>query len=320
MNTKKKGAILELITTMLELALLEYPHSKVTPSKKIIDLDGIEREIDVYVEKVENETTKAFAIECKNFGTNSFVKMEHIESFFGKLHRLPKEIIGVYLTTGEYQKNAIKKARKFKIQTYKINLTEAPYPNFNKSISEEYEIYDPVAILNTGSFLKSNEFNALLFNNKEISIQTFVSDSIKLKFEELAIKEKLFERLFERDENGVIFRINDNEIQDRSVECNVKNVFVRINDIQHEVKKIGFKVNYWIEIKEELDPFTSEYVDLEDGNLFAKFFTLVNDSNNKLSLISIIKVANSEKYKMVIINENKEKMIADIENLKMTVN
>ena len=116
---------------------LEFPHSKVTPNKKIIDLDGIEREIDVYVEKVENETTKAFAIECKNFGTKSFVKMEHIESFFGKLHRLPKEIIGVYLTTGEYQKNAIKKARKFKIQTYKINLTKTPYPNLKKSISKK---------------------------------------------------------------------------------------------------------------------------------------------------------------------------------------
>lgn len=199
MNTKKKGAILELITTMLELALLEFPHSKVTPNKKIIDLDGIEREIDVYVEKVENETTKAFAIECKNFGTKSFVKMEHIESFFGKLHRLPKEIIGVYLTTGEYQKNAIKKARKFKIQTYKINLTKTPYPNLKKSISKKYEINDYAAILNNGNLLKSNEFNTFFFNNKEISIQTFVNDNVKLRFEELTIKEKLFEHLYERN-------------------------------------------------------------------------------------------------------------------------
>ncbi len=104
------------------------------------------------------------------------------------------------------------------------------------------------------------------------------------------------------------------------MECNVKNVFVRTNDVQHEVKRFVFKVNYWIEIKIELDPFTSEYVDLEDGNLFAKFFTLISDFNNKLNLISIIKVANSGKLKMVIINENKEKMITDIENLKMTEN
>ncbi len=320
MNTRKKGKILELITAMLELALLEFPGSKVTSNKKIIDLDGIEREIDVYVEKVENETTNVFAIECKNFGTKSFVKMEHIESFFGKLYRLPKGITGVYLTTGKYQNNAIKKARKFKIQTYKINLTETSFPNLKKSVNKKYEINDYAALINTGNILKSNEFNTLYLNGKEISVQTFVDENIKLKVEEFAIKERLFEHLFERNKNGIIVRINSNKIQIKNMRCNVENIFAITNNVRHEVKEFSFEVSYWIEIQTELDPFTSEYLNLKDGNLFAKFFTLISDVNNKLNLISIIKVANSNKAKMVIINENQEKMIADINNLKMTEN
>lgn len=318
MNTKKKGAILELITTMLELSLLEFPGSKVTPNKKIVDLDGIEREIDVFVEKVEDKSVKKYAIECKNFGPRCFVKMEHIEAFFGKLSRLPKDIKGVYLTTGQYQKNAIRKARKFKIQTYKINLTNTPHPNLKQSINKKYDINNYAAILNSGGILRSNEFNTLLFNGKEISIQTFVDSHIKSRFEEVAVKDKLYEHLFERNENGLIFKFNDNEVHTRDVECHVKNILLTAKKTQHKVKAFLFKVDYWIEVETELDPFTSEYVDLKDGNLFAKFFTLISDVNNKLNLIAIIKIPNSNKAKMVIINDNKEKMVADIDNIKMT--
>lgn len=318
MNTKKKGAILELVTTMLELSLLEFPGSKVTPNKEIVDLDGIKREIDVFVERVEGKSVEKYAIECKNFGSRSFVKMEHIESFFGKLYRLPKDIKGVYLTTGEYQKNAIKKARTLEIQTYKINLTSTPHPNQKQSINEKYDINNYAAVLSSGGILRSNEFSTLFFNGKEISIQTFLDNNVKSRFEGEAAKGNLYEHLLERDENGFIFNVNANELHTREIRCTVKNIFVTVNETLHEVKGFLFKVDYWVEVETELDPFTSEYVDLKDGNLFATFFTLISDVNNKLNLIAIIKIPHSDKAKMVIINDNKEKMIADIDNLKIT--
>lgn len=312
MNTKKKGKILELITLMLECALSEVPQTKIYPNKKIKDKDGIYREIDVYIESVLNEKNIKIAIECKNFGPKSYVKMEHIEAYFGKLSRLPDEIKGIYLTTGKYQKNALKKAKTFNIETYKINLQNTPIVEERIDSLRKVRVTNYLAKTLKNEELNNSHFSKIIFNGKKINALDFINNELKPSIKESMIKENAYNVFYTKKDY-----IETNTVKSIMLYAPVKNVFVLKGKEKIEIKEFWLKIDYWIEISKTLNPFTSKYFDLNSGELFANFFTLISDVQNKLNLMAFIKTKHSNKIKLVIVTDKMEKMIADVDNFEI---
>jgi len=120
MSTNSKGDILESITEILERSLSDES-TVITKKKKIEDLDGIVREIDIYIETIVNKRKFSIAIECKNYKEESRIDMDKIGAFYEKCERLPFINKMIFLTTSDYQKGAIKKARTRNIELYRIS-------------------------------------------------------------------------------------------------------------------------------------------------------------------------------------------------------
>lgn len=78
-------------------------------NKKLIDGNGIEREIDLYWEYSLGELVYKTAIECKDY--NRKIGIEKIDALIGKMKDLPT-IKPVFATKIGYQVGAIKKAEK----------------------------------------------------------------------------------------------------------------------------------------------------------------------------------------------------------------
>ncbi|MCD4698009.1 MAG: restriction endonuclease [Bacteroidales bacterium] len=120
MSTKSKGDILESITEILERSL-SNDSTVITKKKKIKDLDGSVREIDIYIETIADKRKFNIAIECKNYKEKSKIDMDKIGAFFEKCSRLPFIHKMIFLTTSDYQKGAVDKARTRNIELYKIS-------------------------------------------------------------------------------------------------------------------------------------------------------------------------------------------------------
>ncbi|MCL1679723.1 restriction endonuclease [Elizabethkingia miricola] len=126
MSSKEKGVFLEKIVEILEKSLSDG-NTHITRNKKIIDLDGVEREVDIYIEAILNKRKYNTIIECKNY--KSPITMEKIEAFNTKCLRLPHVHKKIFLSTSEYQSGATIKAKSCNIELYqikknKINLIE----------------------------------------------------------------------------------------------------------------------------------------------------------------------------------------------------
>lgn len=83
MSTVAKGDILESITEILERSLSDES-TTISKKKKIKDLDGIVREIDIYIEVKVNKRKFNIAIECKNYNEKSRINIDMIGAFYDK--------------------------------------------------------------------------------------------------------------------------------------------------------------------------------------------------------------------------------------------
>lgn len=119
MSNKKKGNFLEAIVAILEKSL-SSKDTIITKNKKIIDLDGVEREIDIYIEAIFNKRKFNTVIECKNYADSNSISMEKIEAFNTKCLRLPTVHKKIFLSTSEYQSGAFIKAKTCNIELYQI--------------------------------------------------------------------------------------------------------------------------------------------------------------------------------------------------------
>lgn len=119
MSTRSKGNILESLTEILELSLSDT-ETQIFRNKKITDLDGITREIDIYIETKINKRKFNIVIECKNYKKDLNINIDHIGAFYEKCNRLPNINKLIFLTTSDYQEGAITKAKSRNIELYRI--------------------------------------------------------------------------------------------------------------------------------------------------------------------------------------------------------
>jgi hypothetical protein len=103
----QNGKLLEMIVFILEKCLTDNPSTVIRTNYKLPDKNSILRELDIYVETKVNGKLLKYAFECKHYKRG--VELKHITDFHSKIDDL--SIKGYFVTTSNYQKGAIDKAK-----------------------------------------------------------------------------------------------------------------------------------------------------------------------------------------------------------------
>ncbi|MDV3627810.1 hypothetical protein CMU78_05915 [Elizabethkingia anophelis] len=75
-----KDNFLGAIVAILESSL-SSKKTIITRNKRIIDLDGVERAMDISIEAIFNRKKFNTVIECKNYADSNPIRMEKVEAF-----------------------------------------------------------------------------------------------------------------------------------------------------------------------------------------------------------------------------------------------
>ena len=119
-SSKNKGDLLEITTYVLEKSMTDNSNTVIKSKYKLKDRDGVEREIDLYAETVVNGKVLKYAFECKNHKRG--VQLNNIVDFHSKITDLG--IKGYFVTTSNYQKGAVEKAKALSIDLLKLKKRE----------------------------------------------------------------------------------------------------------------------------------------------------------------------------------------------------
>ncbi|MGZ2370687.1 restriction endonuclease [Ancylomarina sp. YFZ004] len=176
MSTKSKGDILESITEILERSL-SSKSTVITKNKKIEDLDGLVREVDIYIETIANKRKFNIVIECKNYKEGSRIEIDKISAFYDKCQRLPSIHKMIFLTTSDYQSGAIIKAKSRNIDLYRIT---------KESINSDNQLgIDNISIIEKKCKILGIRFNSdklrqdKIFTNKKLEFYNKNKESLK---------------------------------------------------------------------------------------------------------------------------------------------
>ncbi|MBK9220674.1 MAG: restriction endonuclease [Saprospiraceae bacterium] len=113
------GKYLEAITSSIEKCSVDnVDKTLIKRNEKLVDRDNVEREVDIYVETIVNRKKLKYAIECKEFTGKTKVEIKHVSDFYDKISN--QGIKGIIITTTDFRKNAVKKAKNLNIDVYKI--------------------------------------------------------------------------------------------------------------------------------------------------------------------------------------------------------
>jgi len=268
MSSKSKGNILESITEILERSL-SNELTVITKNKKIEDLDGIVREIDIYVETLVNKRKFNIAIECKHYDEKSRIDMDKIGAFYEKCSRLPFISKMIFLTTSDYQKGAIKKARTRNIDLYKIIKDK-----FDKAEGNQLGI-DNISIIE-----KKCKILGVRFNSKKL-FQSKIYKDEKLQFfhqnKELIHPQFFQEKLIELPEIWKFLFTKSGMIlnQKKIIYPNIitTNVYTKYGDVYYPVDTMQFT----LEIEYRLNQL--EFKDLKKYHSLTEDLTIATFSD-----------------------------------------
>lgn len=114
----KKGKLLESIVANIHEALKSDSSVRVEMNKKLLDVSGNEREIDVLLCSAINLIPFQVAIECKDY--KSPISVEKIDAFKAKCESIPNVNKLIFVAKAGFQKAAIKKANAYGIDLYRM--------------------------------------------------------------------------------------------------------------------------------------------------------------------------------------------------------
>lgn len=86
---------------------------------KLKGLSDLEHQIDVYFEYEDDLGKKRCVIECKNY--SSLVPLGKVRDFFGVIHDLGNDVVGIMVSKEGFQSGAQKYAKKYGIKLFKLN-------------------------------------------------------------------------------------------------------------------------------------------------------------------------------------------------------
>jgi hypothetical protein len=269
MSTKSKGNILETITEILERSL-SYKSTVITKNKKLVDLDGLKREIDIYIETIVNKRKFNIAIECKNYNEKYRINMDKIGVFYEKCSRLPLIHKKIFLTTSDYQKGAIGKAKTRNIELYKI--TKEKIDDRSKK---------QLGIDNVSTIQKKCKIAGIRFDSEELFKNgIFIDEKLNFYYEngEL-IQYQIFQnKLLENPDiwkflfTNLGILLNNKKI----IYPNLKtdNVYTKYNNILYPVDSMQFKLEIEYAYKTLEIENVKRYLSLTDDTSLAIFTDL----------------------------------------------
>lgn len=287
MSNKKKGNFLEAIVAILEKSL-SSKETIITKNKKIIDLDGAEREIDIYIEAIFNKKKFNTVIECKNYADSNPISMEKIEAFNTKCLRLPNAHKKIFLSTSGYQSGAFIKAKTCNIELYQITKEQL---NPSDNVLNISKLYIPE---------KQCKILGLKLNSNELIKKKVKSDSklnLCFKNEELLTSQYL-NNIFKNTpqiwgylstKSGFLF----NHKKIIYPQFNLSGIYTKVNDKLFVIDSVRLKLQ--IEFK---------YTEVELKEL--KNYFSIDDSTSLASFVDAEFIHNNEKYSICFVKTEEE--------------
>ncbi|MEM6807185.1 MAG: restriction endonuclease [Bacteroidota bacterium] len=269
---KKNGKLLESMVAELERLLSTVPNTVIKKRHKLKDRDGKNREIDVYVEVLVNRKTLKYAFECKEYGPNSYVKMADIDVFFNKISN--HGIMGFFVTTGKYQKNAVEKAENLGIETLVFEKEKDPLIKGLKVFKKDFELINlsyssPLFDFNPDYDLSE----VFLGRDKLLSIDDFSQNYMKEWLVRLleGKLDKLGHDFWKLDGNKISLVLK--ERRSETVYGELENVFIKDKDQFYPLDKYKAVVDVWFDFMEKdvLESFI--YKSISSSKNLASFFS-----------------------------------------------
>lgn len=303
MSNKKKGNFLEAIVAILEKSL-SSKDTIITKNKKIIDLDGVEREIDIYIEAIFNKKKFNTVIECKNYADSNPISMEKIEAFNTKCLRLPNVHKKIFLSTSEYQSGAFIKAKTCNIELYQITKEELNPNNNSLDISNLYVPEKHCKIL--GLKLNSRELIekkikpdsklSLCFKNGDLVTSQYLNNIFKNT-------SQIWKYLSTK--SGFLF----NHKKIIYPQFNVTEIYTKVNDELFSIDSIRLKLLIEYKYTEVKLKELKNYLSLDDSTSLASFTDAEFIYDNEKHSIYFVKVEEEEKTLTYVNTPNRDEPI-----------
>ena len=278
MSTLEKAKLLETLVEILEKSISET--AKIERNKKVLDGDGVNREIDVYVEETLNKRTYITAIECKNY--ESPISVEKIDAFYSKCLRIPVINKKIYVTTSQYQKGAIEKAEKLGIELCRIKEITDKFRIQQFGTKGIASIRKKINIVNIGFDCKSIFDKTIALTNNHTLIHK--GDILtKEMIKELVIREGSIWKFLESN-NGLIF----NHKKTTYPVYNVNGISAKINKQKiFPIEKLRLKVEIEFVYIENSVSSVKTYESNEGGSLvdFSQFEFYDGESVHKMEIV-----------------------------------
>ncbi|HRG43197.1 MAG TPA: restriction endonuclease, partial [Saprospiraceae bacterium] len=268
------GKYLEAITSSVEKCLItNKDNTTIKRNIKVLDRDDVEREIDVYVETKVNHKVLKYAIECKELSGNSKVEIKDVSDFYDKISN--QGMKGIIITTTNFRKNAIKKAKNLNIDAYRIidnpNASIESYTLIHKRHSIDKLIFSS----SNNKDLKNTTLDFIYINEEKKCVNTlsYINSDILPKVNHYinTNRDTFYKNLIEFNEKG--FKIIPNKIETDSILANLKFVFFKYNDEYFPIEGCQFDCRFWIEYLEEDKPSSFQYFDIFNNVSVANFLT-----------------------------------------------
>ena len=299
---KNDGKYLEMIASEIENALVDNPLTKIIRNHNIVDRDGFEREIDIFIETAVNNKILKYAIECKDYKGKSRVQMKHIDEFYQKISN--QGIKGIFLTTGFFQKNAIEKATKLNIDLYKIEQTKNQNYSGYKFIYYDWTVKHIRLISRYFDQSNSEIFEVYKGVSKQcLKYKTFFEDYLMKKISNYLNQNKsaVFNRfLIDKKKIGVLRRIT------HEINLPVSEFFFKDKTKYYPIESFYGVIEITAKLIEDDNPVTKVYKDYLEEKVFASFYTndFVDDFGETIH-VNIVRTNNQEK--VYIESNNKKK-------------
>lgn len=301
MSSTKKGNILETIVEILEKSI-SSENTIITRNKKIIDLDGIERQIDVYVEASFNKKTFNTVIECKNY--TSSINIEKIEAFSAKCLRLPKVHKRIFITASNFQSGAITKAKALNIELFKIEKAPSNPNESPLNISNIYRIEQECRVLDyqlnsrelTENKIRAKTLSKLVFENgNSVTPQDLTTLCINTP--------QIWSYL--NTASGTL--IGYKKIITQLID--VKDIYVKVDKRRFAVDSIKFKLQIGLNLKEIELKEPKGYFSLDEETTLAFFTTGEYVFNNDVYKIFSVKSEEEEKPHHYLVSPDQKESI-----------
>ena len=312
MNKKEKGDILEVLVAVLETAGFSN-NTNVYPNYKLTDSTGCKRDIDVYFETQVNNKTFKYGIECKHFSASNPVKMEHIDSLYGKISNTG--VTGIIVTTGHVQKNALKKAKNYGIEVYQIIPNDTSISKQSNIILKRKSIAKIVSI--SDDLISDKQKKALspekLFYGKdktELTLEEFtIRLEVYLKDEFSELYTSHYEDFYELDTVNKQININIKDRKSIVIDFPLSDFYLLFDDEYYEITKLMLKLDLWLELLDNEDLTGKKYVSLTEEITFSNFLTQSFTYMGKSLILNTIIDEKTGEVKSLISDKNKKGQI-----------